>query len=66
MEEVHAMMPAQSTKEAFPLGIEGVYLNQDGCDLAPDWYVTVMGLIAKNFRDKLLLGTFRSQQLSPA
>jgi hypothetical protein len=49
LDEGTAVMPAESTKAGFPPGAEGVYLDEDGCALPSEWYVTVMGRIARNF-----------------
>jgi hypothetical protein len=49
LDEGTAVLPAESTKAGFPPDSQGVYLDEDGCMLASDWYVTVMGRIARNF-----------------
>jgi len=48
-DEGTAVLPAESTKAGFPSGVQAVYLDEDGCTLPSDWYVTVMGRIARNF-----------------
>jgi hypothetical protein len=49
LDEGTAVLPAESTKAGFPSGAQAVYLDEDGCTLPSDWYITVMGRIARNF-----------------
>jgi hypothetical protein len=49
LDEGTAVLPAESAKAGFPVDAQGVYLDEDGCTLPSDWYVTVMGRIASNF-----------------
>jgi hypothetical protein len=56
-DEGTAMLPAEPLKAAFPSEIEGVYLNRDGCSLAADWYMTVLGKIAGNIKAGIVQNT---------
>jgi hypothetical protein len=49
LDEGTAFLPAESAKTGFPPDAQGVYLDEDGCTLPSDWYVTVMGRMARNF-----------------
>jgi hypothetical protein len=49
LDEGTAMLPAAVSATDFPFGAHGVALDENGCTLAPDWYVTVMGRMADNF-----------------
>jgi len=51
LDEGTAFLPAQATQSGFPVGAQGVSLDQDGCRLASDWYVTLMGRMAANFNN---------------
>ncbi len=50
-DEGTALLPAQVSRDKFPSNIQGVYLDQDGCDLQADWYSILAGRIAGHFRN---------------
>ena len=43
-------MPVVARQEELPAGTRLIALDQDGCDLPPDWYLRVTGSLAGYLR----------------
>lgn len=65
VDEGTAIFPVETRKDLLPEGVNLVYLNEDGCALPDDWYLSIVGKAAAALRQHIALPRNLSSAIRP-